>query len=96
MASSVRLPRSSGSMPRAATSSRIQPTPTPRNRRPPESWSIVAQRLASWSGWCSGRTRTPVPNRNRSVRAASQAIRSSGSGSSQSSGRGMRPVSLYG
>ena len=70
--------------------------PTPRNRRPPERRSMVAQRLASWSGWCSGSTRMPVPSRIRSVCAASQASRSSGSGSSQSSGSGMRPVSLYG
>ena len=37
------------------------PTPTPRNRRPPERRSMVAQRLASWRGWCSGSTRMPVP-----------------------------------
>jgi hypothetical protein len=45
----------------AATSSRIQPTPTPRKRRPPERRSIVAHRLASWSGWCSGSTRIRCP-----------------------------------
>ena len=82
MDSSVRRPRVEKSIPTAAE---LLPHPADAHAqvtRPPDSWSTVASRLASTTGWCSGRTRTPVASRSRWVWAARKASRSIGSGMS--------------
>ena len=49
-------------MPTASNSASIQPTPTPRIDRPPDSWSSVAHCFANWTGSRNGSTRTSVPS----------------------------------
>ena len=62
--------RPAKSAPVRANSSGSQPTPTPSRSRPPLSACRVAACLASRTGSCSGRMRTEVPSRTRSVTAA--------------------------
>ena len=59
--------RPAKSAPVRANSSGSQPTPTPSRSRPPLSACRVAACLASRTGSCSGRMRTEVPSRTRSV-----------------------------
>ena len=61
----ARAGRSRG--PAASYSSRCQPTPTPRSRRPPDKTSSVAAVLASTTGRRSAASRMPVARRTRSV-----------------------------
>ena len=79
MCSSVRGPRSAGSIPSAVNSSFIQPHPTPSTKRPSVSTSSAAASAARLSGLRYGRTRTLVPRRTRSVTAAHMASVTSGS-----------------
>ena len=68
---SSRRPRWSKSRPAASYSSRCQPTPTPRSRRPPESTSRVDVILARTAGRRNAATRMLVPRRTRDVIPAS-------------------------
>ena len=81
MASSSRWPRSLLST-AMASYSRVDswPTPTPATRRPPERLSMVASALAVVTGLRMDMSSTPVPNLSFSVRAATMAMATSGSG----------------
>ena len=86
---SNRSPISPKRYPNASNSSRIQPAPSPRSSRPPESRSIDAAVLARSAGWRNGAHSTSVPIRTRSVTAAIPA--SVVSGSSDAIGDGSAP-----
>ena len=62
--------RSKRGAPRTASSSAIQPTPTPRVRRPSDRVSRVASILAASTGGRCINTITEVSSRMRSVAAA--------------------------
>ena len=80
------------STPAASASLASAPTPIPNSRiRPRDSWSIVASRLASTTGWWNGSSSTDVPSRSRSVTPATKLSTSSGSAIGVSAAIGTRP-----
>ena len=67
----IRAPRSRWGIPTASNSRSIQPTPTPRIERPPDSTSSVAHCFANWTGSRNGSTSTSVPRLIERVTPAS-------------------------
>ena len=63
---SARRPRSFIGIPIAVSSGSFQPGPTPKKKRPSDTWSRVASSFASSTGWRSGTTRMWVPSRTGS------------------------------
>ena len=58
--SAMRRMRVVGLVPWSAISSRFQPPPTPKRKRPPERWSRLATSLAVWIGSRSITRQMPV------------------------------------
>ena len=79
MYSRVTAQRSLNATPWFSSSSAFQPAPIPKMKRPFESASSEAIRLASASGWCSGTRQMPVPTRSCVVTAAACASATNGS-----------------
>ena len=78
--SSAIAPRSENGRPRSLNSASSQPTPMPKMKRPPETWSTVAAAFAATSGLRYGSTITLAPTWIRLVRPARKARSENGSG----------------
>ena len=75
----MRAPRSRKSEPCTWYSSGHQPSPTPSDTRPFDSWSMVATCSATRTGLCTGSWKMPVPTRSVLVRTATAVRKVSGS-----------------
>ena len=79
MCSRARLWRVAKPVPWFSISSRFQPLPTPKTKRPPETWSIEATSLAVWIGSRWATRQTPVPTFNVFVAIAAAVSVTNGS-----------------